>query len=97
MSKFHSQFDGTEHLLVPEGIDVDGDSATCYAIMHASHFKRNAHGSPHHLIVGSYNMTFARGADGWKMCKASQTVRWVEGNWHNHTEAGKAFRNDSGA
>lgn len=97
VSRFHSQFDGTEHILVPEGIDVDGDSARCYAVMHASHFKRDAKGSPHHLIAGSYDMTFMRTADGWKMSKASQVVRWVEGNWHNHAEASKALQEQSGA
>lgn len=90
VGKFHSQFDGTEHILVPEGIDVNGDEATCYAVMHASHFKRAAQGGPHHLISGSYSMTFARTADGWKMSKASQEVRWVEGNWFNHVQASKA-------
>ena len=91
-SKFHSQFDGTEHILVPEGIDVKGDSARRYAVMHASHFKRDAKGSPDHLIADSYDMTFARTADGWKMSKASQVVRWVEGNCYNHVEASKALR-----
>jgi len=42
-------------------------------------------------------MTFTRTADGWKMSKASQVVRWVEGNWHNHAEAGKALREQSEA
>lgn len=89
VSKFHSQFDGTEHILIPEGIDVNGDSASCYAVMHASHFKKDSHGAPHHLISGSYSMEFTRTTNGWKMCKASQVVRWVEGNWYNHIEASK--------
>ena len=97
VSAFHSQFDGTEHILVPEGIDVEGDAARCYAVMHASHFKRDAKGSPHHLIAGSYDMTFTRTADGWKMCRASQVVRWVEGNWHNHAEASQALAERPGA
>ena len=95
--KFHSQFDGTQHILVPEGIDVNGDTATCHAVMHASHFKENSHGSPHHLIFGSYSFTFVRVADGWKVSKASQTVRWVEGNWYDHVEASKnAMERSSG-
>jgi ketosteroid isomerase-like protein len=90
--KFHGQLTATEHILVPEGIDVQGDIARCYAVMHAGHFKREAHGSPNWLIAGSYDMSFTRTADGWKMHQASQIVRWVEGNWHNHLEAARALR-----
>src|SRR5881628_1395637 len=74
VDRFHSQFNGTEHILVPEGIDIQGDSARCYAVMHASHFKKDATGSPYHLISGAYDMTFTRTADGWKLSKASQVV-----------------------
>ena len=95
VGKFHSQFDGTEHILVPESIDVNGDAARCYAVMHASHFKRDAKGSPHHLISGCYDMTFTRTADGWKISQASQVVRWVEGNWHNHAQAIKTLQDQS--
>ena len=38
--QFHGQLTATEHILVPEGIDVTGDTARCYAVMHAGHFKR---------------------------------------------------------
>ena len=40
-------------------------------------------------------MSFTRTADGWKMRKASQVVRWVEGNWHNHVEAARKLNEQS--
>lgn len=95
VSRFHSQFDGTEHVLIPEGIDIDGDEARCYVIMHASHFKRGAVGDPHHLIVGSYDVGLKRTSDGWRMHRVGQTVRWVEGNWDSHLSATKAVMEGS--
>jgi hypothetical protein len=68
VKRFHTQFDGAEHLLMPEGIHVDGDTATCYVNLNASHFKRTA--------------------NGWKISKGTQTMRWGEGNWQMHTDAG---------
>ncbi len=93
--QFHGQLTATEHILVPEGIDVTGDTARCYAVMHAGHFKQDAQGSPNWLIAGSYDMSFTHTAEGWRMHKASQVVRWVEGNWHNHVEAARRLSGQS--
>lgn len=90
--QFHGQLTATEHILVPEGIDVTGDTARCYAVMHAGHYKQEAHGSPYWLISGAYDMYFTRTDDGWKLHKAGQLVRWVEGNWQTILRPPGPFR-----
>lgn len=89
--KFHTQLDGDEHILVPQGIVVNGDTDSCHVLMHANHFKRDARGGPFQSLIGSYDLTFRRTPDGWKICKSTQKVRWSEGNWQFHTDIAKSL------
>ena len=89
--KFHTQLDGDEHILVPQGIVVNDDTASCHVLMHANHFKRDAKGGPFQSLIGSYDLEFKRTSDGWKICKSTQQIRWSEGNWQFHTDIAKAL------
>lgn len=82
--RFHSQLDGDEHILVPQGIVIHGDTAACRVLMHASHFYRAANGSPFQSLVGAYRLEFVRTPDGWKIARSVQEVTWAEGNWQFH-------------
>jgi len=84
--KFHSQLDGDEHVMIPQSLVIDGDNAGCRVLMHASHFYRNAAGSPYQTLVGSYNFKFVRTDDGWKIAESIQGVTWTEGNWQFHND-----------
>jgi len=93
--QFHTQLDGDEHILVPQGIVVNGDSASCHVLMHANHFKRDAKGGPYQTLIGSYDLSFKRTSDGWKICKSTQLVRWSEGNWQFHSDIAKTLSKPS--
>lgn len=84
--KFHSQLDGDEHILIPQSIVIDGDTATCHVLMHASHYYRAANGSPNQTLAGSYDLRFARLEEGWKIVESIQHVSWAEGNWQFHND-----------
>lgn len=88
---FHTQLDGDEHILIPQSILVNGDSAQCHVLMHANHFKRDAKGGPYQSLIGSYDLTLQRTEDGWKIASSVQLVRWSEGNWQFHTEIAKSL------
>ncbi|MGE7370362.1 nuclear transport factor 2 family protein [Neorhizobium sp. NPDC001467] len=84
--KFHSQLDGDEHVMIPQSIVIHGDTASCRVLMHASHFYRDAAGSPYQTLVGSYDLKFVRSDDGWKISESVQSVSWTEGNWQFHND-----------
>jgi len=84
--KFHSQLDGDEHILIPQSIVINGDTAFCHVLVHARHFYRAANGSPFQLLVGSYDLAFKKTEDGWKICQSTQGMSWTEGNWQFHTD-----------
>ena len=84
--QFHGQLDGDEHILIPQGIVIEGDEASCHVLMHASHYYRAASGSPHQNILGTYDFKFSRAADGWKIVESIQGMSWSEGNWQFHND-----------
>jgi len=84
--KFHSQLDGDEHILIPQSIVINGDSAFCHVLVHAHHFYRQANGSPYQTLVGTYDLGFKKTADGWKICRSIQGMSWTEGNWQFHSD-----------
>ncbi|WGF89967.1 nuclear transport factor 2 family protein [Marinivivus vitaminiproducens] len=83
---FHSQLDGDEHILIPQSIVINGDRASCHMLVHASHFYRQANGSPFQTLVGTYDLDLVKTADGWKICRSIQGVTWSEGNWQFHND-----------
>ncbi len=85
-AKFHGQLDGDEHIMNPQGIVINGDTASCHVLMHASHFYRSASGSPYQTLVGTYDLAFARAEDGWKITESVQGLSWTEGNWQFHND-----------
>lgn len=84
--QFHGQLDGDEHIMIPQGIVINGDTASCHVLMHASHYYRAANGSPYQTLVGTYDLEFVRTDDGWKITKSIQGVKWAEGNWQFHAD-----------
>ena len=84
--KFHSQLDGDEHMLIPQSVVINGDTASCHVLVHAHHFYRKANGSPFQTLVGTYEIDFARTGDGWKISRSIQGMHWTEGNWQFHTD-----------
>lgn len=84
--KFHGQLDGDEHILIPQSIVINGDTASCHVLMHASHFYRGASGSPYQTLAGTYDLKFVRSVDGWKITESVQGVSWAEGNWQFHSD-----------
>jgi ketosteroid isomerase-like protein len=84
--KFHSQLDGDEHILIPQNVVINGDTAFCHVLVHAHHFYRQANGSPFQTLVGTYDLDFTRTEHGWKICRSIQGMSWSEGNWQFHTD-----------
>ncbi|MCJ7927917.1 MAG: nuclear transport factor 2 family protein [Pantoea vagans] len=84
--KFHGQLDGDEHIMIPQNIVINGDTASCHVLMHASHFYRGANGSPYQTLVGTYDLKFVRSEEGWKITESVQGVSWTEGNWQFHND-----------
>lgn len=84
--KFHSQLDGDEHILIPQSIVINGDTAFCHVLVHAHHFYRGANGSPFQMLVGTYDLGFVKKDDGWKICQSIQGMSWTEGNWQFHND-----------
>ncbi|MFF1696488.1 nuclear transport factor 2 family protein [Streptomyces sp. NPDC058257] len=93
--KFHSQLDGDEHMLIPQSIIINADTATCHVLVHAKHFYRNANGSPFEALIGTYDLGFAKTADGWKISRSIQGIRWTEGNWQFHTDIKESLQSES--
>ena len=84
--KFHSQLDGDEHMLIPQSVVINGDTAFCHVLVHAHHYFRNANGSPFQTLVGTYDLGFQKTADGWKISRSIQGMSWTEGNWQFHSD-----------
>ena len=84
--KFHSQLDGDEHILIPQGIVINGNDAFCHVLVHAHHFYRAANGSPFQTLVGTYDLGFVKTDDGWKIYRSIQGMSWTEGNWQFHND-----------
>lgn len=84
--QFHTQLDGDEHVLIPQGISIDGNAAHCQVLMHAGHYYRDAKGSPYQTLIGRYAFDFLRTSEGWKITRSIQTVTWTEGNWQFHSD-----------
>jgi ketosteroid isomerase-like protein len=84
--KFHSQLDGDEHVLIPQSIVINGDTAFCHVLMQAHHFYRGAKGSPFQTLMGTYDLGFTKTDDGWKISQSIQGVSWTEGNWQFHND-----------
>ena len=91
--KFHSQLDGDEHIMVPQSIVVNGNTASCHVLMHASHYYRKANGSPYQTIAGTYDMDFRRTEVGWKIVKSVQKLHFAEGNWQFNEEIKQSLGN----
>jgi SnoaL-like protein len=84
--QFHGQLDGDEHIMIPQSIVINGDTASCHVLMRASHFYRGANGSPHQSLIGTYDLKFVRAEDGWKIAESVQGVKWSEGNCQFHND-----------
>ncbi|WP_294393785.1 nuclear transport factor 2 family protein [uncultured Sphingomonas sp.] len=61
--------------MIPQGIVINGDTASCHVLMHASHFYGVANGSPNQSLVGTYDLKFVRTEDGWKIAESVQEVK----------------------
>lgn len=84
--QFHSQLDGDEHIMLPQSIVINGDTASCHVLMRASHFYRGASGSPYQSLAGTYDFKFVRAEDGWKISESVQGLTWTEGNSQFHDD-----------
>jgi hypothetical protein len=84
--KFHSQLDGDQHVMIPQSIVINGKTASCHVLVQGHHFYRDAKGSPFQMLIGTYDMDFAKTKDGWKITRSIQGLTWTEGNWQFHTD-----------
>jgi SnoaL-like domain len=84
--QFHSQLDGDQHVLIPQSIVINGDTAFCHVLFQGHHFYRNAKGSPFQMLIGTYDMAFVKTGDGWKISQSIQGLTWTEGNWQFHSD-----------
>lgn len=72
----------TQHITDARRIEIDGNEAHVFALLHAQHFMPNALGEPVQRMIGYYEKWLVRTAeDGWKIRKVRAHMGWNEGNW----------------
>ncbi|MFB3813519.1 MAG: nuclear transport factor 2 family protein [Terriglobales bacterium] len=69
-------FDSTQHLIVLQRADIDGDQALCVAYVQA----RAVVGDKFHALGGYYTHQLRRDRDQWKIAVAKLTVTWEDGD-----------------
>ena len=79
---FFEALSGTQHIGMPLSIEIKGDTATAKTMLHAQHYLPNLKGEAVQKMIGSYDMSFVRTAEGWKITKMVQHITWNEGNWY---------------
>ncbi len=72
--------DATQHIITNHTHDIQGDTATCTAYLHAQHVFKNDVGGDQLILGGYYRYEMVRSSDGWKIRKYSLTVTWTNGN-----------------
>jgi len=78
-SRIFAHYDATQHISANHQVTISGDEATCISTLNATHYTANAPGGPLQRQVGYYEYHFVR-ADGWKIDRYVQIVKWEEGN-----------------
>lgn len=79
---FFAAFAGTQHIVMPLSIEIDGDTAYVRSLLHAQHHLPNTKGAAVQTMVGYYHNWLVRTAAGWKIRKMVQHITWNEGNWY---------------
>ena len=75
-----TRLDASQHLLGNIEIEVEGDTARTRTYFHAQHVKKGTEGGDCFVIAGSYQDTFVRTVDGWRINHRHQEYSWMDGN-----------------
>jgi SnoaL-like domain len=79
VSGVFNSYTATQHLTANEQITVEGDSATAWSTLNATHHQREAVGDQFQQQVGYYEWQLAR-ASRWQITKVRQVLYWQRGN-----------------
>ena len=77
----------TQHLLGNQHVDVDGDSATATAYVHAAHRLASGLAGQVWVVAGQYDYRLTRTENGWRINAATFHPAWGWGNQHVMTTA----------
>lgn len=75
-----SGFEATHHLLANQLITVNGDEATCFAYVQATHLLPTSTGESTWTLGGTYTYLLSRTQQGWKIRSSTFIVKWAKGN-----------------
>jgi 3-phenylpropionate/cinnamic acid dioxygenase small subunit len=89
------QFDATQHMITNVQVRLDGDTATCRAVMRAEHWLSGTRGNGRYTMFGVYENGFRRAPDGWRMSRLALRVVREEGNADLWTQAMRRARSAS--
>jgi hypothetical protein len=72
---FFKKFEATQHLVFPQTISIDGDTAYVTSTLHARHYHSNGDPKKNTLLFGHYEFWCTRTADGWRIARMAMVNR----------------------
>ena len=79
LSGAFESYTATQHISANHQVALDGDAASVWSTLNATHYLQGAEGGEFHQQVGYYEYHLARD-DGWKITKVEQFAYWQRGN-----------------
>lgn len=72
-------YTATQHISANHQVTIDGDTATVWSTLNATHYVRGSAGGEYQQQVGYYEYQLVRDG-GWRICGAEQVAHWQRGN-----------------
>lgn len=72
-------YTATQHISANHQVSVEGDAATVWSTLNATHYRQGAPGGEFQQQVGYYEYGLVR-QDGWKISSVQQYPHWQAGN-----------------
>ncbi len=79
---FHDRCYWTQHLVSPQVLSIDGDTATARSPVHALHLQIRDDGSQNHWVIGAvYHDELVRRNGQWRIARRLALCPYVEGDF----------------